>query len=164
MDRRTALIIALSSVTVAFILTAFITYCPLPGFRLLIVLTGSMDGDLMPYGIPTIPLHSLVILQEDHVSIGVGDVIGYRMAGMEEPFLHRVSEIADGGYVLRGDNAPTSEFVGESDVVGKVTGVYPLLGRTLFFFRTHAFYLIGLTVILTLLFRSIDIIREEEEI
>ena len=164
MDRRTALIIALSAATIAFILAAFITYCPMPGFRLLIVMTGSMDGNPMPYGISTIPLHSLVLLHEDPECIGVGDVIGYRIPGMEEPFLHRVSEITDGGYVLKGDNAPTSELIADSDVVGKVIGVYPLIGRLMFFLRTHAFYLIGLTLILAILFRSIQYIREEEEI
>lgn len=164
MDRRTALIIALSAAAAAFLLTVFVTCCPSTGYRLLIVVTGSMDGDPMPYGIPTVPMHSLVLLQEHPEDIGVGDVIGYRMAGMEEPFLHRVSEIADGGYVLRGDNAPTSELIAESDVVGKVIGVYPLLGRILFFFRTHAFYLIGITLILAVLFRSVQYIREEEEI
>lgn len=127
-----------------------------------IVVTGSMDGEPRDqYDIPTIPVGSLVFIQrvptgdasgEFYSSLEVGDVLTFDythpVSREDMVVTHRIIAIdeADGvyTYTLKGDSIaddPTNGSVQvvtslSGDVIGKVTGVSPWLGKAVVFLST----------------------------
>lgn len=128
--------------------------------EVMVVVTGSMDGDPRnEYEICSIPIGSLIFVshvpqdpvqaQNFYASLSVGDVLTFHHtnpATYEDMVVtHRIVSIADdpNGYVftLQGDaiaDDPTNSSVQvvdswSGDVVGKVTGVSPLLGDLVVF-------------------------------
>lgn len=99
----------------------------------LLVPTGSMDGDPQPYDIETIPTGSLVMVRyfsiDDVDDVDVGDVLTYRDGDMT--IVHRVVGIdhMNQKLTLKGDANTSTETVSCSQVTGEVVGVSPSLGK-----------------------------------
>lgn len=104
--------------------------------RLLLVVTGSMDGEPMPYDIPSIPKKSLVVMryfdEDEKDSIKIGDVLGYNYQG--KIIVHRVIEIDSEHNVLtmKGDANHSVEHISSERVIGIITNVYPTMGEIIY--------------------------------
>lgn len=92
-----ALLVIVIICTLSFILTGVITKKPsFFGFRPLIVMTDSM--------VPTLPVYSIQIGRPvDADDVRVGDIVMYKYCGCS--FTHRVIEITEDGFILKGDNS-----------------------------------------------------------
>ena len=106
--------------------------------EMMIVVTGSMDGEPQDYDIPTIPVRSLVMVKhigQDEISdLKIGDVVAYHSGSII--IMHRLVEFGDDHLVLKGDANVSSENVPFEDVMGKVVGVSPVLGQVFYFIKS----------------------------
>lgn len=99
----------------------------------LLVPTGSMDGEPQPYDIETIPVKSLVMVRyftiDDVDEVDVGDVLTYSTGEMT--IVHRVVAIDSENQklTLKGDANTSTETVTCDQVTGEVVGVAPALGK-----------------------------------
>ena len=104
--------------------------------RPLLVMTGSMDGEPMPYDIPSIPKKSLVVMkcldENGRDNIKVGDVLGYNYQG--KIITHRVISIDSEHNVLtmKGDANQSVEHISSERVIGIITDVYPTIGEIIY--------------------------------
>lgn len=99
--------------------------------ELLIVPTGSMDGEPRDYEIPTIPKDSMIISKhltdEEKDQLKVGDVITFYQDGFYK--VHRIIIIHDDYIVTKGDASRSLDnSITKDDVVGKVVGVSVIVG------------------------------------
>ncbi len=137
-----------------------------------IIVTGSMDGEPQDYDIPTIPVNSLVMIENlsyDEVAndLKIGDVIAFNSGGIL--ITHRIIAI---DYDLKtittkGDANLGTETVAFTNVVGIIVGVNHWLG-----FVVHIFQDFTLTVVLATIGivsgvvavkSSLKIMREEKQ-
>ena len=101
--------------------------------EILTVPTGSMDGEPQDYPISTIPKHSLIMVHllddEGKKDLKVGDVITFHQDGLKK--VHRIISIpGDGTLVTKGDaNQGPDAAITYDDVLGKVVGVAPTVGK-----------------------------------
>lgn len=135
MSRNNALIhLALLSLVIASAYISIISFDE--DNRLLLVMTGSMDGEPMPYNISSIPEKSLVVMryldENEKDSIKIGDVLGYNYQG--KIIVHRVIEIDSEHNVLtmKGDVNHSVEHISSKRVVGIITNVYPTMGEIIY--------------------------------
>ena len=104
--------------------------------RLLLVVTGSMDGEPMPYDIPSIPKKSLVVMkylnENERNNIKVGDVLGYNYQG--KIIVHRVVDIDSehNTFTMKGDANQSVEHISSERVIGIITNVYPTIGEVIY--------------------------------
>lgn len=105
--------------------------------EILMVPTGSMDGEPQPYEIPTIPKDSMVMVHElsyeQARDLKVGDVITFHQDGVLK--VHRIVEINvdDETIKTKGDaNQLPDSPISFSDVSGKVVGVSAIIGHIVF--------------------------------
>lgn len=66
---------------------------------------------------PTLLAGDVVVLEQAK-SVAVGDVVLFRFGGMH--LLHRVVEIKDDSYIMRGDNCVNNEEAKRADIVAKM--------------------------------------------
>ena len=96
-----------------------------------LVVTDSMDGDEKGYRIDSFPSDTLVMVQhlpDNEVRyLGVGEVVSYR----DGPLLlqHRIIQVNDDSFYVRGDNGHSTDKVLFSDVNGVVVGTNVWLGH-----------------------------------
>ena len=124
------------------------------------IVSGSMDGDDQPYDIKTIPIYSLVMIKDvdgkDMLDeFEVGDVIAFHYNGVV--VVHRVIAIdpVAGTITAHGDARSEGDMV-----VGKVTGVAPLLGQVVHFVKSSPIILIAMIAVLIVAAYAVsDIVR-----
>ena len=144
--------------------------------RILVVPTGSMDGEPRPYSISTIPEDSIIMVHTlsdgQKSELTVGDVITFHQDGIHK--VHRIIEIDDGTIVTKGDaNQSPDAAIGLSDVDGKVVGVAPNVGKAVSFVRdlssgSPLLIIIGVALIIIMIYSIIEVIgiirnRDREE-
>ncbi len=119
------------SFIVLIILLLIFSAFPIPGnYKIMVVLSGSMEPDIKTGGI-------IVIKPAEDYRIG--DVITFRRRGEKDSTTHRIVEMrVEGGepiYITRGDanNAPDMKEVRKSEVAGKVLISFPYLGHVVNF-------------------------------
>ena len=101
--------------------------------ELMVVPTGSMDGSPTDYEISTIPVDSLIMSHklsaEEKTGLKIGDVITFHQDGIIK--VHRVVMVfPDGSVITKGDaNILPDAPVPSGDIVGKVVGVSPTVGK-----------------------------------
>lgn len=125
--------------------------------EMMIVVTGSMDGEPQDYDIPTIPVRSLVMVRHlDQNEVGelkIGDVVAYHSGSMV--IMHRLVEIVDDYLVLKGDANISSEKVPFDDVMGVVVGVSPILGQVVYFIKSSPILVMAAFVCLLIMAYSL---------
>jgi hypothetical protein len=131
------------------------------------IVSGSMDGDDQPYDIKTIPIYSLVMIKDvdgkDMLDeFEVGDVIAFHYSGVV--VVHRVIAIdpVAGTITAHGDARSEGDVqeVTSDMVVGKVTGVAPLLGQVVHFVKSSPIILIAMIAVLIVAAYAVsDIVR-----
>lgn len=120
--------------------------------ELRLIVTDSMEGELMQYDIQTIQKNSLVMVSflSDGEKEGLkeGDVIQFSYNGMLNH--HRVvSNDIDGRRVVtKGDNSPSYETVDYSDIKGIVIGENHILGEAIRFAKDYFLVIIASVVML----------------
>ncbi len=99
------------------------------------VLSGSME--------PAIQTGALIAMEKlDPGDVQVGDVIGFKVEGMDTPVCHRVVEIVDTeegfGFVTKGDanEEPDAEAVKPENLKGRVVFDLPYIGYITSFIKT----------------------------
>lgn len=128
--------------------------------ELLVILTDSMDGDPQPYDIAGVPAGSLVMVRHDISEIRAGDIIGYRIEGVPDPFFHRAVSVREGSVVLKGDNAAISEEIPLEDLVGRVVGVDTNMGKVVLFLKSGlSMSIIMMALASILILTLLDIVR-----
>ena len=144
---------------------------------ILIVPTGSMDGDPQDYPISTIPKDSVImihVLSDDQkADLEVGDVVTFYQGGIYK--VHRIKEIDGDTIITKGDaNQLPDAPIKSSDVVGIVVGVAPAMGKIVTFVRNSfvsspLFIIIGIVILTVMIYSIIEVINivrhgdEEEE-
>lgn len=136
--------------------------------QILIVPTGSMDGEPLPYDIPTIPTHSLIMVHllsdDEKKELSIGDVISFRQDGIEK--VHRIVDIkTDGTVITKGDANKTSDpAITADDIDGKVIGVAPVVGEIVsavrdFTIRSPILIVIGVILLIIFVYSVIEVVR-----
>ena len=137
--------------------------------EMMIVVTGSMDGEPQDYDISTIPVRSLVMVEhigQDEISdLKIGDVVAYYSGSIV--IMHRLVEFGDDHLVLKGDANVSSENVPFEDVMGKVVGVSPILGQVFYFIKSSPILVMGAFLCLVIMAYSLRailrILSDKEE-
>ena len=144
--------------------------------QILVIPTGSMDGESQPYSISTIPEDSIIMVHTlsdgQKSDLAVGDVITFHQNGIHK--VHRIIEIDNGTIITKGDaNKSPDAAVGLSDVDGKVVGVAPNVGKAVSFVRdlssgSPLLIIIGIALIIIMIYSIIEVIgiirnRDREE-
>ena len=128
---------------VPLILLILVAVFLLSGYRLVAVVSGSME--------PTIPVWSLCLADTNaaYEDIQVGDVVVYIRRSDGKRIIHRVVEITDQGMVTKGDANAISDGVstGPDNLFAKYLGHVRWLGRLSQLYRTPA----GIAVVAVLL-------------
>ena len=143
---------------------------------ILIVPTGSMDGEPQDYPISTIPKDSVImihVLSDDQkADLEVGDVVTFYQDGIYK--VHRIKEIDGDTIITKGDaNQLPDAPIKNSDVVGIVVGVAPAMGKIVTFVRdsfasSPLFIIIGIAILIVMIYSIIEVIhivrqKDEEE-
>jgi len=118
------------------------------GWKPFIILSGSMESEIMPGDIA-------IVKEVDTKSLKVGDVIAFKNDDLV--ITHRIKEIKtqDGKtkYITKGDNNNTNDF--DAVTPDQVEGIYvlriPNLGNLAIFIQTPIGMLVGLSIPLILL-------------
>lgn len=147
---RSVNIALLVVVGLALTATLLLHLVPRTGRTLVVIAGGSME--------PAIPIGSLVLIESINPAAGVaaGDVVTVRLDEARAPFTHRIIRTVDRGGAtwleLQGDaNAdPDPVLVPRSAVLGRVTTVWPGLGRAVAAFRSPSGMLVLIGVAGTL--------------
>ena len=109
--------------------------------HLVLVVSDSMDGNVVEYDIDSFPSDTLVMVQEladyEKGFLREGDVIAYHNDGMLS--VHRVIKVDDGYVYVHGDNNHSTEMIGVSDVEGRVIGASHALGEIATFIGGNVF-------------------------
>ena len=125
----------LALVIAVLLLVAVLLAPPLLGFSFEPILGGSME--------PTIKTGALIAMEKAAPEeILVGDIIGFRVEGMDTPVCHRVIEIVDTeqgvGFITRGDanESPDTWIVKPENLIGRVVLDLAWLGYVAKFVKT----------------------------
>lgn len=135
--------------------------------ELLVIPTGSMDGDPQDRAIKTIPEDSIIMVhdlsEEQKNSLTEGDVITFHQNGIYK--VHRIVKINDDGtLVTKGDaNQSNDAPIKISDVNGKVVGVAPNVGKAASFVRDASvgsplLIIIGIVLLIIMIYSIVEII------
>lgn len=134
-----------------------------------VVVSGSMDGEDTGYDIGSIPVGSLIVveeLDEDGIASSLpGDVLAYRSGSAV--VAHRVISVdtEDRTVTVRGDVNTTSETVSFDIVAGKVVAVHPWLGKLVMLMTNRTAYIVAelvCAIVMVSCVRDImSILREE---
>ena len=117
------------------LLLAVLVAPSLLGLKLESILSGSME----PY-LSTGDIIAMVKIAPEEIQ--VGDVIGFKVEGMDTPVCHRVYEMVDieqgGGFITKGDanEAPDSWVVKPENLIGRVVFHLPSVGYIAKFIKT----------------------------
>ncbi len=124
------------------------------GWKLFTVQSGSMQ--------PAIKTGSLVVVKQAP-DYAVGDVITFRRE--KTPTTHRIQSIEDGMIKTKGDanDAPDSEPVNRSQIIGKVILAAPYLGYPVSFAKSKQGFLLLIVIPATLIVYS-EILNIKNEI
>ena len=136
--------------------------------EILVIPTGSMDGEPQDYHISTIPVDSIIMVhhlsQEQKENLEIGDVITFHQDGIYK--VHRIVQVNDDGtLVTKGDaNQFPDPAIQLSDVTGKVVGVAPNVGKVVSFLRDITFgspilLFIGIALLILLVYSIIELVR-----
>lgn len=131
--------------------------------EVMLIVSGSMDAGETEYEISTIPVNSLVTIVHidghDLSDVFIGDVIAYTDGS--RTIVHRlVGYGPDGNIILKGDANASTETVDPDDVVGKVVGVSPILGKIVSFVKgSPILVIVGMVCILVMVWSIRDILR-----
>jgi signal peptidase len=122
-------------VTCILLMVAALVAPSLLGFTLDNILSGSME--------PAIQTGALIAMERvTSADIKIGDVIGYRVEGMDLPVCHRVVEIVDTeeefGFITKGDanEGPDPDVVKPGAIIGRVVFDLPYVGYVARFIKT----------------------------
>ena len=132
-----------------------------------LIVTDSMDGERMPYDVPTIQKDSLVVVKKisdsEKTNLQPGDIIQFRYGNILNH--HRVvSNNVEEGYVItHGDNTDTTEKVYYSAIRGEVLGANHAAGEVVSFAKTYVFVIIAFIVVLFIGSLLVDEIRREKK-
>lgn len=87
------------------------------------VLSGSME--------PSIMIGDMIVSHKvDPVDVKVGDVLVYSHPAVPEPVTHRVVDISDSDFILRGDANPADDApVAADQIIGKMSYQIPKIGH-----------------------------------
>jgi signal peptidase len=96
--------------------------------KALVVRSGSMQ--------PTIPVGSLVVVRKNTSQYQIGDVVTFQLGNVY--VTHRIKSIQENQFQTQGDanNAPDTQLVSQTSVIGKVWISIPYIGKTLTFVKT----------------------------
>ena len=132
-----------------------------------LIVTDSMDGERMPYSVPTIPKDSLVVVRlisdDEKQNLKEGDVVQFRYGSVLNH--HRVvSNNVEEGYVItHGDNTDSNETVYYSAIRGEVMGANHAAGEVVTFVKDYVFVIIAAIVVLFIGSLLVDEIRREKQ-
>ena len=132
-----------------------------------LIVTDSMDGERMPYSVPTIPKDSLVVVRlisdDEKSELKEGDVVQFRYGSVLNH--HRVvSNNVEEGYVItHGDNTDSNEKVYYSAIRGEVMGANHAAGEVVTFVKDYVFVIIAAIVVLFIGSLLVDEIRREKQ-
>ena len=137
-----------------------------------IIVTDSMDGKETDFEISTIPVDSLVTVKhldiDEFDDVKVGDVVAYDFNG--RMIVHRViqNDFENGHFLLKGDNANSTEYIDYDDCIGTVVNVMPTLGKFLSFLKDGPIF-IAIIVLCTIgivlgTISILNILKEKERI
>ena len=138
------------------------------GSNILVVPTGSMDGEPKPFDIPTIPEDSIIMVHSlsdgQKNDLAVGDVITFHQDRIEK--VHRIIEVkTDGTLVTKGDaNQSPDPAITLEEVDGKVVGVAPTVGKIVssvrdFTLNSPILMIIGAALIIIMVYSMIEVAR-----
>ena len=127
------------------------------GIRSYVVVTGSMK--------PALPVGSMVFTAPKNV-YEVGNIITFKRGNIA--ITHRIYDIKDGKIITKGDanNAPDSQVVLKSDIIGRDVAVVPFIGRFTGFIKTPLGFglLLGIPTLLFVFFEAWQMKKEWEKI
>ena len=132
-----------------------------------LIVTDSMDGERMPYSVPTIPKDSLVVVRlisdDEKQNLKEGDVIQFRYGSVLNH--HRVvSNNVEEGYVItHGDNTDSNEKVYYSAIRGEVMGANHAAGEVVTFAKDYVYVIVAVIVVLFIGSLLVDEIRREKQ-
>ena len=138
------------------------------GSKILVVPTGSMDGEPQPYDISTIPEDSIIMVhdlsKDQKKDLAVGDVITFHQGRME--IVHRIIEIkTDGTLVTKGDaNQTPDPPITLEEVDGKVVGVAPTVGKIVssirdFISGSPVLLVIGIILLIIMVYSIVEVVK-----
>ena len=144
--------------------------------EILVVPTGSMDGEPQDYPIKTIPEDSLIMVHslsdEQKTELKVGDVVTFHQDNKYK--VHRIIEIDGEKIITKGDANPSPDApIKMGDIDGKVVGVAPNVGKVVNFIRdaflnSPLLMILGAVIIVVMIYSIIEVIqimrgKEEKE-
>lgn len=113
--------------------------------QVILVVTDSMDGDVIGFEIDSFPANTLVMVE--HLSeqekrfLRVGDVVSYKDG--REYVQHRVVKVNSGSVYVHGDNNHSTEIVSFENINGKVVGTSPWMGSIVVFIQGNHILFLG---------------------
>ena len=120
------------------------------GYGNAVIITGSMEPEIMPGDIVTIRK------QRDYA---VGEIVTYQ--GNNNFITHRIMEKTPDGYITQGDANNTDDGeISKSRVIGRVVIVIPKIGNLILFFKSP----LGMLILIFALFAIIEMPRFIEKI
>lgn len=133
-----------------------------------LIITGSMEGEMTDYPIPTIEKNSVVMVrfisEDEKKDIQVGDVIQFNYHGILNH--HRVvSNDSENGYVItKGDNTEKEDGkIPYEKIRGEVVGKNHILGEIFMLVKTYIYVLVTFLVALYIGVLLLEEIRREKE-
>ena len=112
------------------------------GYGTAVIVGGSME--------PTIDFGDKIVIQGQD-AYEVGDIVTFRSESGNSIVTHRVVEVTPDGYITQGDtNNARDPEIGRDQVIGRVIGTVPMLGKVILFFQQPlgiALLVIGLLAI-----------------
>ena len=132
-----------------------------------LIVTDSMDGERMPYSVPTLPKDSLVVVRlisdDEKSELRDGEVVQFRYGSvLNHPRV--VSNNVEEGYVItHGDNTDSNETVYYSAIRGEVMGANHAAGEVVTFVKDYVFVIIAAIVVLFIGSLLVDEIRREKQ-
>ena len=115
------------------------------GYKFYVVLTGSMKPNIEP--------GDLIVTRETEVSeIECGDIITFKVEGVDSVTTHRVKEIIDSkdgiSFLTQGDanNIEDKEPVEAGDVQGRVVKVIPDAGKVVDFMKNNLIIILAIII------------------
>ena len=169
--RKTVVILAVALVLAVLSVSAFYNAnghsLDLRDREVRLIVTDSMDGERMPYSVPTIPKDSLVVVKlisdGEKAELQTGDVIQFRYGSVLNH--HRVvtNNVEEGYVITHGDNTDSDEKVYYSAIRGEVMGANHAAGEVVTFVKTYVFVIIAVIAVLFIGSLLVDEIRREKE-
>ena len=177
-DSKRSLIIKIVTITiVAIIITSTVVFfynlngksLDFSDSSLLVVPTGSMDGEPTQYEISTIPKNSMIMVHglsdDQKKDLAVGDVITFTQGGILK--VHRIISIdaVSGTLVTKGDaNQSADPQITFDDVSGKVVGVSAVVGGIISTLRNTLMHspilmIVGLLLVIMMAITIMEIIK-----